>query len=196
MSRIGIFSGTFDPVHKGHVAFALQAIESAKLDKVYFAPEPKPRRKQGVTHIAHRDAMLKLVTKPHPKLDVLSLPDKQFVPLRTTARLKKEFPDAELVLLLGSDLLEHLDNWPSYAGMLKHMGLVIGVRAHSDTAKSLEKINKLVTPVREIHIIESTYPLLSSRRIRESLHKGAEHEGLPESVSRYANEHWLYVSAN
>ena len=78
MSKVGIFSGTFDPVHAGHIAFALEAMESAGLDKVYFLPESMPRRKSGVTHYAHRLAMLELALKPYNKLSILELPDKQF----------------------------------------------------------------------------------------------------------------------
>ena len=92
MSRIGVFSGSFDPVHKGHIAFALEAAKTAKLEKVYMAPEIKPRRKPGITHFAHRVAMLKLAVRSQPKLEVLELPDKYFLPQKTLAQLRQRFP--------------------------------------------------------------------------------------------------------
>ncbi|MEI8338988.1 MAG: adenylyltransferase/cytidyltransferase family protein, partial [bacterium] len=77
-NRIGIFSGSFDPVHEGHIEFALQAIKVAKLDYLYFLPDIEPRHKSDVTHVAHRLEMLNLAIKPHPSLRVLELPDKKF----------------------------------------------------------------------------------------------------------------------
>ena len=67
VKRIGIFAGTFDPVHKGHISFALQAIEAAGLDEVVFLPEPRPRHKQSVTDQSHRIAMINLAIKAYPK---------------------------------------------------------------------------------------------------------------------------------
>ena len=55
MARIGIYAGTFDPVHAGHVAFALQSLEAAKLDRVYFLPERRPRGKRQVKNIRAAD---------------------------------------------------------------------------------------------------------------------------------------------
>jgi nicotinate-nucleotide adenylyltransferase len=70
-NRIGIYSGTFDPVHSGHISFALQSLKAAKLDKVYFLPERRPRNKQQVEHFGHRVAMLKRAIKPYPEFNVL-----------------------------------------------------------------------------------------------------------------------------
>ena len=86
--RIGIYAGAFDPVHKGHVSFALQAIELAGLDEVAFVPEPRPRNKAGVTHLSHRIAMLRLAVKGHPKLKILEVPDKQFLVATSLPRLR------------------------------------------------------------------------------------------------------------
>lgn len=194
MQRIGIFSGTFDPVHKGHISFALQAAQTAKLDKIYFAPEVKPRRKSNVSHFAHRTAMLKLAAKPHARLEVLELPDAQFLPAKTTSRLKKVFPNDKLFLVLGSDLVNDLPNWPNYQSMLEHMGLVVGVREHADTIDVLQTINSLNKPLTEIHIIESSQPRLSSRQVRRAIEAGNKHEGLLNSVQRYISENWLYCS--
>jgi len=192
--RVGIFSGTFDPVHKGHIVFALDAAEKANLDKVYFAPEVKPRRKSNVSHFAHRISMLKLATKPHAKLEVLELPDSQFSPVKTTARLKKMFPGDKLFLILGSDLIVDLPNWPEHQGMLGHMGVIAGVRAHSDTAEVLQIINSFEKPLIEFHVIQSGQPHLSSRQVRRAIEAGNAHEGLLTSVQRYISENWLYCS--
>ena len=66
--RIGIFAGTFDPVHAGHIAFALQAAEIAKLDEVVFIPERRPLSKSSTEHFGHRVAMIRQAIMPHSKL--------------------------------------------------------------------------------------------------------------------------------
>src|SRR4051812_40769392 len=81
--RIGIYAGTFNPVHTGHVAFALQAVKEANLDEVYFVPERQPRGKAGVEHFGHRVAMLKRALRPYKQFDVLELVDVNMTVNRT-----------------------------------------------------------------------------------------------------------------
>lgn len=192
MARIGIYSGSFDPVHKGHVTFALDAINSARLDRVYFAPEAKPRSKPGITHAAHRLAMIRLSVRLHRNLDLLDLPDKYFSANTTLPRLKQVFPDDELLLLVGSDVLEHMHNWPGVEFLLKHMGLVVAVRGQDDIANALQYASRLPAIPREFHIIESTKPELASRYIRHSLAAGNGSPDILPSVHAYAKHHWLY----
>lgn len=194
MKRIGIFAGSFDPIHKGHISFALKALQSANLNEIYFVPETKPRGKQGVTHIAHRMAMLKLATKPYNKLKVLDLLDKQFSVSTTLPRLQKLFPNSRLLLLLGSDVFEHLPDWPLADRLLGQVGIIIGVRAHSDTITSFEKANRLTHQLLELHIIESDQSLITSRDIRRAIGHSETADGLLPSVSNYINKHWLYAS--
>ncbi len=193
MKKIGIFSGAFDPVHKGHVAFALAAVEAAGLSKVYFAPEAKPRRKPGVTHISHRLAMLKLATRAHPKLDVIELPDKYFLSTTTLPRITKLFPESDLHILIGSDHLVHMPYWPRVDYLLKNTGLVIGVRGHDDVADTLERIMNLPTQPKSIHVVDSPEPDLASGKVREQLRNHSPSKEILPSVQAYAKKHWLYV---
>src|SRR5207237_1081890 len=132
--RIGIYSGSFDPVHAGHLSFALQAIEQAQLDAVYFLPERRPRNKQGVEHFGHRVAMLDKAVKPHRKLQVLELEDVSLTVASTLPRLLKRFPRAQLVFLMGSDVTQYLPTWPNAARLLQQVELVVGVRAADSPA--------------------------------------------------------------
>lgn len=197
VTRVGIFSGTFDPVHKGHIAFALTALRAAQLDAVYFVPEPSPRRKQGVTHYAHRIAMLKLALKPYKKLDVLELPDKQFSVAKTLPRLQKRFQDAELYHIMGSDMLELLASanggreWPGYDQYLRTVKLLIGVR--SDTAKQ-----KVVSQLQQFQpdgkVVVAASAEVSSSTIRLAVSRGKVPDELLKSLRQYVKKHWLYAS--
>ena len=190
--RIGIFSGTFDPVHKGHVAFALQAIEAANLDKVYFAPEVKPRRKLHITHIAHRVAMLKLAVRSQPKLGVLELPERYFSAAVTVPKLQQKFPDAELVLLLGSDLFEHMNHWPQVELLLQKFELLVGARGLYEVSQVLEYANQLPSQPRKLQVLDSIERELSSKTIREAMTHHKTPQGILKSVEHYAHKHWLY----
>lgn len=194
MSRVGIFAGSFDPVHDGHIEFALAAVRKAKLDKVYFLPEPVHRNKQGTSHLAHRLAMLKLAIKGKPKLAVLELPDKHFTVAKTLPRLNHKFANADLYLLAGSDVLQHLPDWPLIDTLLMRMNLIVSRRA-SNTEKEVKiRVSKLSAQTQQILTITSPRPNLSSWQIRQDILQGKKTAGLNPAVAEYIKYNWLYVS--
>jgi len=194
MKRIGIYAGTFDPVHVGHVTFALQCLQAAKLDELYFLPERRPRAKQQVEHYGHRVAMLKKALKPYPQFDVMDLVDVNFSIERTLPFLKSKFEGDELIFLFGSDIIESVANWPNADRLLKNGEFVIGLRSQNDR----EDIHKIVenwpqTP-KSVTIFDSFAPSVSSGKVRDALRERKSAEGLLKSVERYSNNNWLYVS--
>ncbi len=192
MKRIGIFSGSFDPVHRGHIGIALEAITQVTLDEVYFLVETQPRRKSGVTHPAHRMAMLQLALRSHPKLKVLELPDQQFSVAKTLPRLQQRFADSELFFIVGSDMLEHMPQWPLLGQLLMNMGLIVAARGSMGTDKIQRSINTLPGDFKVTIIINSPYPDLSSRAIRETLLANHSSPDVLPSIRRYIKQHWLY----
>lgn len=194
MKRIGIYSGTFDPVHAGHLSFALQALAEARLDAVYFLPERRPRGKTGIEHFGHRAAMLKRATRPYRKLRVLELEDVSFTVATTLPRLQKKFPKAQLVFLVGSDVTAHLPQWNNIGQLLKQTELVVGVRAADDPVLVQESIERWPAQPLGTTVIKSSAPAVSSRKIREALRRREYVPGLLRSVERYSNRNWLYVS--
>lgn len=193
MKRIGIYAGTFDPVHAGHVAFALQALAAAKLDKVYFLPERRPRNKHHVEHFGHRVAMLKQAAKPHPQFGVLELPDVSFSIRQTLPRLAKRFGDSRLVFLFGSDIAGRIPDWPLAERLLTEHELVIGVRGRDNQALIQQTIAGWPLQPLAVTLLVSQAPAVSSGKIRDSLRRGEPAAGSLLSVARYSNRHWLYV---
>jgi nicotinate-nucleotide adenylyltransferase len=192
--RIGIFSGTFDPIHKGHISFAIQAIETAGLDQVLFLPETRPRHKHDVSHFSHRVAMISVAIKAYPKLGVLELPDKQFTVATSLPRLIQQFPDAQLVMLVGSDVVSHMSVWPHIRTLLKTVGLVIAARGEKDERQTFQLLANLPVEPIESHVFVSNFKAISSRDIRDALKHGDAPEGMLSSVKLYATAHWLYSS--
>jgi nicotinate-nucleotide adenylyltransferase len=198
MKRIGIFSGSFDPVHAGHIAFALEAMMTAKLDAVYLAPEAQPRvsnsgRKHS-SHIAHRLTMLGLAVKAHPNLHVLELPDKQFSVSKTLPRLHQRFRIDELFLLCGSDMLEHMSSWRLVDRLRDEMGLIVAVRDVHSTQQTHELLAKLPPSKLEPVVIVSPKPNISASKIRFALAHHKPAVGLLKSTVGYIDKNWLYTS--
>ena len=192
--RIGIYSGTFNPVHAGHVAFALQAAEEANLDRLYFLPERRPRHKKHVEHYGHRVAMLRRALAPHPKLDVLETDDVSFTVRRTHHRLQLQFEGAQLVYLVGSDVVRHLGSWENSELLLSSSEIVVGIRANDSTASVEPFLATLPVVPRDMHILQSTAAEVSSQRVREGLRERRYVAGLLSSVAHYSNNNWLYIS--
>ena len=193
MKRIGIFSGVFDPVHAGHISFALTAIERAKLDKVYLLVETKPRHKRGVSHMGHRVAMARLATGHYPKLGVLELPDQQFSVSKTLPRLKQRFANDELVLMIGSDVLMHMPEWPHVDQLLSQVELVVARRQNISTQEIRQLVQNLPLQTQKLHTILAPSPTVSSELIRAAVGRGKITDLLP-SIRAYVADNWLYVS--
>jgi nicotinate-nucleotide adenylyltransferase len=192
--RIGIYAGTFNPVHSGHIAFALQAMQAAGLDKLYFLPERRPRHKRHVEHFGHRVAMLNRAVLPHPQLDVLELDDVDFTVNRTLPKLEAMFGGDQLVFLFGSDVAEHMTKWDKLERLFITSELVIGLRTGQDTRALKRSIVAWPVQPLNLRIIDSHAPDVSSHGVRQALRKREPTKGLLASVARYSNHHWLYVS--
>lgn len=193
-NKIGIYSGSFDPVHLGHITFALQAIEEAGLDQVFFLPERVPRNKVGYEHFGHRVAMIKRSIKPHPKLGLIELDDKTFSVRKTLPALERLLTDSDLVFLFGSDKVEGIARWPDGQKFLNRAEIVIGLRQGSSLKKVIAETQTWPKP--PLKIIESYWPALVSTEIRRSLQKGEIAQGLAKSVATYIRQNWLYASIN
>jgi len=195
-NRVGIYAGTFDPVHSGHITFALEAIDRASLDALYFLPERKPRHKKGVEHFGHRVAMLRRAIKPHPKFRILELHDISFNMERTLPALLAKFPDSQLAFLFGSDAIEYLPNWPMSNRLLLNNELVIGIRSSDKISEVEASIRRWHTQPKAVTIFNSFAPAVSSRDVREALRSQGHAKGALSSVKRYSVQNWLYVSVN
>lgn len=194
--RVGIYAGAFDPVHSGHVAFALQAQRETKLDEVCFLPERMPRSKLGVEHFAHRVAMLKHALRPYPQFSIAELVDKNFTVNRTLPQLKKTYAGSQLVLLMGSDVFVQLPQWHDYRQLLKTCEIVVSIRDARELSVVLQVVQSLGVPSQKITIVDSVEPAVSSGKLRDALRRNTWTKGLLPSVHRYARRAWLYTSAS
>jgi len=185
MTRVGIYAGTFDPVHNGHIAFAQEALKTG-LDRVVFLPERMPRSKPSVTDYAHRVAMLQLAVQDHPGLEVAQMSHDQFTVGHTLPELRKQFGD-DLTLLMGSDVAATLVNWQNVETLLEQTALLIALRRDHTQADVALNVKRAGQNARFV-CIPSPAPHTSSRDIREK----TPHNQLHPTVKNYASQHALY----
>lgn len=197
MRRVGIFSGTFDPVHEGHLAFARQALTANQLDKIFFLVEPRPRRKQGVRAFEHRQKMVELAIKDEPALGSIVLEQARFTAQETLPILQARFKGAELFMLMGDDMLHHLGDWPHVDELLRGVGFIIGLRQDSPEAvtgrlQALEQARGLKL---RYHIFQADHYDHSSSKIRQAYKNQRLPVGVPSKVAAYIKRQGLYEAS-
>lgn len=198
MARIGIFSGTFDPVHVGHIAFCKAAVQAVGLHKLMLLPEARPRHKQPHTPYAHRVAMLGLATQNEPQLEVLELADEQFTVTHTLPRLQRQFQKDELYLLLGSDVAQGITKgWPGLETLLGCMQLIVGVRGQ----QTPQSIQELLETLRRMYpqanvratIVQSPHAHAASSKVRTVLPAATQEAPVTPTVAEYISTYNLYA---
>ena len=191
--KIGIFAGTFDPIHSGHLAFAQAALD-AGVDKVYFLPEPRPRRKQGVRALEHRLAMVELAIADETKFGAIKLEQARFTPHETLPVLQQRFKGAQLVLLFGDDVMAHIAGWPHVQELVENVSLLVAVR-HHNRAKLIDTFQLLAETSRlkfDYTLVDPMKATVSSSRVREALRGGKLPSALDQTVYQYIRSHRLY----
>lgn len=162
MRKIGIFSGSFDPVHKGHIAFAKEAMRVCKLDEVVFMPERFPRGKPHVSPISERITELEIALADTPFAIVDAHTD-QFTVAETLTELEILYPEAEFTFLIGSDVALHLQNWENIDQLTSKYKFAVGMRAGVDETVLTGLLSSLKA---SYELIETEYSHLSSSNMR------------------------------
>jgi nicotinate-nucleotide adenylyltransferase len=193
MRRIGIFSGTFDPVHIGHIDFAAAAVEACKLEKVLLLPERIPREKSVVAPYEDRKAMLELAIRDDQKLEVGPEFDACFTVGQTLPKIVNMYPNAQIVFLLGSDVVKTFAyRWQGLKEFLQTVELCIGLRS-SDTMESviaiLHKVDNDYGTKTKYKVVPNANLHIASSKIRS---RGLDLQDVHANVALYIKEHKLY----
>jgi nicotinate-nucleotide adenylyltransferase len=194
MMRIGLYGGSFDPVHQGHLIVAECCREQARLDKVLFLPAAIPPHKQDrpLTEAAHRVEMLRLATGGHPAFaistDEIDRGGVSYT-VDTLARLAAAHPADELLLILGPDALADLPSWREPATILGRVEIIAVERA--------PQLAALLGPERTRRVVENsvTCPAIGIRAsdLRAAIRAGQSiRYRTPRAVEQYINAHGLY----
>ena len=199
MERIGIYGGTFNPPHIGHIQAAKQAVQTLGLKKLLLVPDcvaphktlpehsPTPRQRLDMLRIAAADC---------PQIEVSDIElSRQGVSYtwETVAALKERFPGDELVLLMGTDMFLCFDQWKKPEEILKNAALGVFYRgtkgektAISEKKAELERLGAVV------YLVENDITDISSTQLRRLLAFHCAEPFLPAGVGAYIREKDLY----
>lgn len=200
MKRIGIMGGTFNPIHKGHLALAQAAMEEFVLDKVIFIPAGMPPHKKPgeVIDKEHRYNMVKMAIKRIPKFSISRIElDRKGISyaVDTFYELKQIYgEEIKLFYIMGLDSINEILEWRKPLELFKLSEFIVSTRPGTRirTFKRLVKFPPLQKEVDKIHLIELKENV-SSSEIRERLKSGKSVKGLlPRSVENYINKRDLY----
>ena len=195
--RLGIFGGTFDPVHLGHLILVSELRYALGLDRVLLIPNARSPFKsdQEISPAAHRVAMLELAVAATPWLDVSTIELERggvSYTVDTLRALHQHDPAAQLVFLMGADSLAELPTWRDPEGILSLAE--IGVACRPGASPDISATHAaLPTSRNRVHAVETPLIALSSSDIRTRIRDGKPITFLvPPTVEHYITTHNLY----
>jgi len=180
--KIGLYFGTFNPIHIGHLIIANHMAEHSDLQQIWMVVTPHNPLKQKNTLLDDRQRfhMVRLATEDFPKIkpsDIeFQLPQPNYT-VHTLAHLKDKFPQHEFSLIMGEDNLNSLHKWKNYEYILENYDIYIYPRITSEVATKIQDFGP------RIHKIDAPIVEISSTFIRESIkNKKNVRPLLPEKV--------------
>ena len=198
--RAGLFGGSFDPPHIGHIHVAQRALLA--VDEVWFLPAAAPPHKMGksLAPFHHRLQMLKIATQSQPRFKVVDIEAELPTPsytLQTVKLLRKLHPDVSFSLVVGTDTLSELPTWFKAAELLSLVDVVAVERKGYDEGRVREVLEaafgadvsrRLMAGVLRGEVVD-----VSSTEVRAALMRGEDVESLlPNGVANYIKCNGLY----
>jgi nicotinate-nucleotide adenylyltransferase len=199
--RIGIFGGTFDPIHYGHLILAEQCREQGQLDEVWLVPAPRPPHKgeHAMTRFEQRVEMLALAIAGNPAFRIDELENERSgasYTAETLAELHRRHPAHEFFLLVGSDTLRDLPHWREPQRVVQLASLLVMHRPNNEVMPVEELRTRLqlpeATPLR-VEVVETPLIDIASRDLRRRAAAGHSlRYFLPRAVEIYIQDKKLY----
>ncbi len=191
MKKVGIYSGSFNPIHHGHVMLANYLVEFSDLDELWFVVTPQNplKKKEDLLDDDERLKMVQLAIGDDPRIRVsdieMHLPTPSYT-INTLTALSEQYPDIEFVFICGMDSLQNLKHWREYQKILDNYELLVFPREGYDGGDLLNypSVTVLKTPILEI----------SSTFIRQCVKEGRDvRHFMPEKAFLYMKEHGFYL---
>lgn len=199
--RTGIFGGSFNPVHKGHIHLAESIKNELELDRIILVPSGNSPHRSMAEYAGGEDRleMLKLAAQGKEWLEVSDYElnsDRISYSIYTVEHFRRKFPEDKLFLLVGSDMLLSFDKWYKFREILKKATLAVVSRSSGDLLKLKEKAEDL-SQYGEILISEAEPFMMSSTEIREKIKKNLDLTCyLEKNVVQYIKLKGLYCHSD
>lgn len=212
MTKVGLYGGTFDPVHEGHIQLAEAAISEVGLDRVLMVPAVVPPHKndRSVTPFEHRVEMVRLALANHPKVELSLIESELPTPSYTidTVRLlhTRLVAGTELCFIIGIDAFVEIASWKSYEELLSKVSLLVAMR-HGCSLQLLDAVRRKLgynecggrwshsSERKDIIFLNSPIVGVSSSGIRRQLkNRASVVDGIPGRIVEYIKTNRLYLS--
>ncbi len=197
--KIGVFGGTFDPIHLGHLVVADEAREALGLDQVLFIPAGRPWVRAGtpVSAACHRMAMVEMAVRSTPWFRAVNLDVKRPGPTHTVdtlLELRSEFGgEADLYLILGLDAVQDMARWHEPAQIFE-LCTVVGMSRPGVLDLDRAALEAVAPNAADrVVLVEGPLVSLSGTDLRRRVKEGRSiRHRVPEAVEAYIHEHGLY----
>jgi nicotinate-nucleotide adenylyltransferase len=201
LTRIGVFGGTFDPIHIGHLIIATEMKHALGLEHVLFvlAARPPHKSEQEISENQHRLAMLQLALEGNQTFEVseleLNRPGSSYT-ADTLEALSLDFPRAKLIFLMGEDSLRDLPQWHDPDRIVQLAEIAVAARPGIDV--DVGSIHKAIAgSAGRIHLVETPEIGISARDIRERVASGKPIAyQVPYKVEEYIRANGLYLECD
>lgn len=196
MSKIGLYGGTFNPIHFGHLNLAFELMENSKLDEVWWMPTScSPFRQDDDFTAEQRLKMVELALEGIPQFKVCTLEIHRPPPaytIDTVREILSLYPNDEFYLLLGEDALVRFMDWKEPLELIRLIPFLIGHRSGNALPKFPDEIEKIISE----SLVETPLIDISATRIRKRL-KNRRYCGhlLPWKVLDFIYVNQLYFTA-
>ncbi|OFL14862.1 nicotinate-nicotinamide nucleotide adenylyltransferase [Anaerococcus sp. HMSC068A02] len=196
--KIGLFGGTFDPIHIGHMILMENVINNLDLDKIYVLPNSNPPHKleNKKTALNLRLKMVNETIKDNPKLEIndYDYRDNEIhYTFDTINYFKKSYPNDEFFFIMGEDSFLDIEKWKNYKEILKE-NLIIFKRYSNKNFSLISKINQVRKYNKNIYLIDNIALDISSTLIRNLVKENKSIRYLVnDEVINIIKEEKLYV---
>ena len=202
MMKIGIYGGTFNPPHTGHLHAAKQAVQILGLDKLLLIPDriaPHKEIPAGSPAPEQRLEMLRIAAAGNAKMEVSDIELKRegaSYSYLTVEALREIYPDAELFLLMGTDMFLSFDTWKNPQRITRNATLAVMYRGEKGERAAIDAQKKrFEAQGTKIELVENQILPISSTQLRRLIAFRCAGEFLPSGVENYIRENGLYDTA-
>ena len=199
--KIGIYGGTYNPPHTGHLQAAKEAVRLLELDKLLLIPDriaPHKEIPAGSPAPEQRLEMLRIAAAECPEMEVSDIELRREGPsysYLTVEALREQYPDAELILLMGTDMFLSFHTWREPERILKHAALGVFYRGEKgEKEKILAKKQEMEANGAKVELVENQILPISSTQLRRMIAFRCADPYLPGGVGDYIREKGLYES--
>ena len=201
MERIGIYGGTFNPPHLGHIQAAKAAVQALDLTRLLLIPDniaPHKELPPGSPAPEQRLEMLRLAVQDAPELEVSDLELRRegvSYTFETVLALSEQYPEAQLFLLMGTDMFVSFDTWKNTDIILSHAALGVLCRGDKGERETIaEKAAQLTNQGARVELVNNPVLAISSTQLRRLIAFDCAEPFLPKPVAEYIRQHGLYDS--